>query len=160
MSIFSLWLIWQRPSTRTPDQYSLLSSSLPSIETSWRTVAVRTFFCWQSSSEIFLLTNRLSTKKFLERYSSAGRLRLEMEILKEIYQFHTFYLKIVSPCDWRVTIFTYRCYIPNLVKTRSVVHEMKTLPDDAKKRRWSPADRNIGHLCNSNDPKIIKLTLA
>ena len=79
-----------------------------------------------------MLTNKQKTKKFLERYSSAARLRLEMEILKEIYQFYTFYLKIVCPCDGRVTIFTYRCYIPNLVKTGSVVHEMKTLPDDAK----------------------------
>ena len=66
----------------------------------------------------------------------------------------------MSPCGGGVTKFTYRCYIPNLVKTGSVVLEKKTLPDDAKERRWSLADRNIGHLCYSNDAKIIKLSCS
>ena len=84
--------------------------------------------------------------------------RLDLEYQWRIYQFYTFHLKIMSPCGGRVMtiLFPLQVLHTNLVQTDPAVLEKKTLPDDAKERRWSPADRNKVHMCNSNDPKIIK----
>ena len=84
-----------------------------------------------------------------------------MEILKEIYQFYTFYLKIVSPCGGGVMKFTILFPLQVLHTKFGKDWPSSSWEEDVTRRRerakMVEADRNIGHLWNSNDPKIIKL---